>query len=34
MKEIKDDIKMERYSMLLGRKNQNYEIDYTTKCNL
>ena len=25
---------MERYSMFLGRKNQYYENDYTTKCNL
>jgi len=25
---------MERYSMLLGRKNQYCESDYTTKCNL
>ena len=25
---------MERYSMILGRKNQSYENDYTTKCNL
>ena len=25
---------MERYSMLLGRKNQYCENDYTTKCNL
>jgi len=25
---------MERYSMFLGRKNQNCENDYTTKCNL
>ena len=34
MKEIKDDINMERYSMFLGRKNQYCENDYTTKCNL
>ena len=25
---------MERYSMILGRKNQYWENDYTTKCNL
>ena len=25
---------MERYSTFLGRKNQYYENDYTTKCNL
>ena len=25
---------MERYSMFLGRKNQYYENDDTTKCNL
>ena len=25
---------MERDSMFLGRKNQSYENDYTTKCNL
>ena len=25
---------MQRYSMLLGRKNQHCENDYTTKCNL
>ena len=25
---------MERYSMFLGRKNQYWENDYTTKCNL
>ena len=25
---------MERYSMILGRKNQYCENDYTTKCNL
>ena len=25
---------MERYSMCLSRKNQYYENDYTTKCNL
>ena len=25
---------MERYSMFLGRKNQYFENDYTTKCNL
>ena len=25
---------MERYSMLLGRKHQYCENDYTTKCNL
>ena len=24
---------MERYSMLLGRKSQYFESDYTTKCN-
>ena len=35
MKEIKDDIKqVERYSVILGRKNQYCEIDYTTKHNL
>ena len=34
MKEIKDNINMERYSMFLGRKNQYCENDYTTKCNL
>ena len=34
MKEIKDDIKMERYSRFLGRKNQYCENDYTIKCNL
>ena len=34
MKEIKDDIQMEGYSMLLGRKNQYCENDYTTKHNL
>ena len=34
MKEIKDDKQMERYSMFLGRKNQYWENDYTTKCNL
>ena len=36
MKEIKDDIhsQMERDSIFLGRKNQYYENDYTTKCNL
>ena len=32
MKEIKDDIN--RYSMFLGRKNQYYENDCTTKGNL
>ena len=25
---------MERYSMFLGRKNQYFENDYTTKCKL
>ena len=25
---------MEKYSMILGRKNQYCENDYTTKCNL
>ena len=25
---------MERYSMTLGKKNQYYENDYTTECNL
>ena len=25
---------MERYFMFLGRKNQYFENDYTTKCNL
>ena len=25
---------MESYCMSLGRKTQNYENDYTTKCNL
>ena len=34
MKEIKDDINMERYSMFLRRKNQYCENDYTAKCNL
>ena len=34
MKEIKDNINMERYSMFLGRKNQYYENDYTTKFSL
>ena len=34
MKEIKDDIQMEGYSMLLGRKNQYCENDNTNKCNL
>ena len=34
MKEIKDDKQMERYSMFLGMKNQYYENDYITKCNL
>ena len=34
MKEIKDDIQMERHSMFLGRKNQYCENDYTTKRNL
>ena len=35
MKEIKENIKqIERYSMFLGRKNQYYENDCTTKCNL
>ena len=32
MKETKDNIN--RYSMFLGRKNQYYENDYTTKHNL
>ena len=27
-------IQMERYSTFLGRKNQYFENDYTTKCNL
>ena len=30
MKENKDNINMERYSMFLGRKNQYCENDYTT----
>ena len=34
MKEIKDDKQTERYSMFLGRKNQYYENDYTTKSSL
>ena len=34
MKETKDDINRWRDSMLLGRKNQYCENDYTTKCNL
>ena len=34
MKETKDDKQMERYPMLLGRKNQYCENDYTTKCSL
>ena len=37
MKEIKDGINRchkQRYSMFLGRKNQYYENDCTTKCNL
>ena len=34
MKEIKDDINMERYSMFLRRKNQYCINDYTTKGNL
>ena len=35
MKEIKDLHKqLERYSMFLGRKNQYFESDYTTKHNL
>ena len=34
MKEIKDDIEMERDSTFLGRKNQYCENNYTTKCNL
>ena len=34
MKETKDDINRWRDSMLLGRKNQYSENDYTTKCNL
>ena len=34
MKETKDDIQMERYSMFLGRKNQYCENDYLTKCKL
>ena len=34
-KKSKDDIKlMKSYSMFLGRKNQYYENDCTTKCNL
>ena len=27
-------MQMERYSMFLGRKNQYFENDYTSKCNL
>ena len=34
MKEVKNDIQMERYSMFLGWKNQFCENDYTTKHNL
>ena len=34
MKEIKDGMNMERYSMTLCRKNQYCENYYTTKCNL
>ena len=34
MKEIKDDIKMERYSMFLGKKNQYCENDCTINCHL
>ena len=34
MKEIKDDINCERYSMFLGKKNQYCENDYTIKHNL
>ena len=36
MKEIKDNIHRSRDipSMFLGRKNQYYKNDYTTKCNL
>ena len=34
MKEIKDDTKMERYTMLLDWKNQHCENDYTTQSNL
>ena len=34
MKETKDDINRWRDPMLLGRKNQYCENDYTTKCNL
>ena len=34
MKGIKDDKQMERYSMVLCRKNQYCENDYTTKYNL
>ena len=37
MKEIKDGINRchkQRYSMFLGRKNQYYENDCTTKCKL
>ena len=33
-KEIKGDKQMEKYSMLLGRKNQYCENDYTIECNL
>ena len=32
MKEIKDDINRWRDIMFLGRKNQDCENDYTTKC--
>ena len=35
MKEIKKwHTHMERYSMFLGRKNQYFENEYVTKCNL
>ena len=34
MKEIKNNKQIERYSMLLGRKNQYCENAYTTKGNL
>ena len=34
MKQIKEDIQMQRCSMFLGRKNQYCENDYTIKSNL
>ena len=34
MKEIKDDIQMEKYTMFLDWKNQYCENDYTTQSNL